>query len=366
MIRSLTLALGLMLAAPSLAQPSVTPFPAQPVGTLAVAETDFTARDFRFADGKVLPQLKQHYRTLGQPDRNAQGEIINAVMVLHGTGGTGAQFLVPQFAVELFGPGQPLDVARYFIILPDAIGHGASSKPSDGLKMAFPAYDYADMVRAQKLLLDHLKVGKLRLLMGTSMGCMMGFQFGTDYPQMARGIMPLACNTVPLAGRNRLWRQMAIDAIKADPVWNGGNYTPPPLAGLKVGIALQVMASSAPVRMQAMWPTREASDEAAATLMAQGLAASADANDRIFQLEASRNYNPSPLLARIPVPVTWVNSADDFINPPGLGLAERDAAKLPQGRFVLIPESADTRGHSTHTWAKFWKGELTDLLRRSE
>jgi homoserine O-acetyltransferase len=353
MILARLAALALCLAAPALAAPPVT-------------EADFTTRDFRFASGDTLPTLTQHYRTLGTPRRDAAGNVVNAVMVLHGTGGTGAQFLVPQFADLLYGPGQPLDTAKYFIILPDAIGHGGSSRPSQGLKMAFPAYDYADMVVAQRALLDHLGIKQLRLLMGTSMGCMMGFQFGIDFPGAARAIMPLACNTVPIAGRNRLWRQLAIDAIKADPDWQGGNYTRPPVNGLKVGIALQTMASSAPLRMQAQWPTRAATDAAAATLMDAGLKASPDANDRIYQLDASRNYDPSPRLDRITAPVTWINSADDFINPPNLGLAERDAKKLPAGKFVLIPETAETRGHSTHTWATFWQDELKALLARSE
>ncbi len=347
-------AIALFLAAPAFAAPP------------AVAEADFSVRDFRFASGETLPELTQHYRTLGTPQRDAAGHVTNAVMVLHGTGGTGAQFLVPQFADLLYGPGQPLDTAKYFIILPDGIGHGGSSRPSQGLKMAFPHYDYADMVKAQKALLDHLGVSQLRLLMGTSMGCMMGFQFGIDYPGTARAIMPLACNTVPIAGRNRLWRQMAIDAIKADPDWQGGNYTSPPRNGLKVGFALQTLASSAPVRMQAQWPTRAAADAAAASVIETAMANAPDANDRIYQLDASRNYDPSPQLARITVPVTWVNSADDFINPPGLGLAERDAQKLPAGSFVLIPESDQTRGHSTHTWAVFWQDALKALLARSE
>jgi homoserine O-acetyltransferase len=354
MIRALILAILFSTAAAAQAPPQAPP----------AAEADFVTRDFRFGDGKLLPELRQHYRTLGTPQRDAAGQITNAVMIGHGTGGTGAQFLVPQF-VRLFAPGAPLDLARNFIILPDAIGHGGSSKPSDGLKMAFPAYDYADMVRAQGLLLDHLKVKRLRLLMGTSMGCMMGFQFGVDLPDRAAAIMPLACNVIPLAGRNRQWRAMAIQAIKADPDWNGGNYTKPPLNGLRVGVALQAMASSAPVRMQADWPTRDAADTAAEQAMTRGLASSPDANDRLYQLDASRNYNPAPNLARIAVPVTWVNSADDFINPPGVGDADRWVKSMAQGRFVLIPESADTRGHSTHTWSIFWDAELKALLARS-
>ena len=353
MTRTLILsALSILIAAPVAAQ------------LPAAAEADFIARDFRFGDGKLLPELKQHYRTLGTPQRDAAGNITNAVMIGHGTGGTGAQFLVPQFA-RLFAPGAPLDLASHFIILPDAIGHGGSSKPSDGLKMAFPAYDYADMVRAQGLLLDHLRVKKLRLLMGTSMGCMMGFQFGVDLPGRAAAIMPLACNVIELAGRNRMWRAMAIQAIKADPDWNGGNYAKPPVNGLRVGVALQAMASSAPVRMQADSPTRAAADAAAEQAMTRGLAGSADANDRIYQLEASRNYHPAPHLARITVPVTWVNSADDFINPPGVGEPERWVRAMPQARFVLVPETTETRGHSTHTWSIFWEGELKALLARS-
>ena len=331
----------------------------------AVTEADLTTASFRFADGQTLPALKQHYRTIGTPIRNAKGDVVNAVMIGHGTGGTGAQFLQPQFA-RLFEPGGTLDAGKYFIILPDAIGHGGSSKPSDGLKMAFPAYDYGDMVRAQGLLLDQLGVRKLRLLMGTSMGCMMGFQFGVDLPGRAQAIMPLACNVIELAGRNRLWRAMAIQAIKADPDWQGGNYTRPPLNGMRVGVALQVMAGSAPMHMQVEWPTRAAADAAAEKLMAQGLASSADANDRIFQLEASRNYKPLARLARITVPITWVNSADDVINPPGVGMAATWVKAMPRGKFVLIPESAETRGHSTHTWSIFWDGELKALLARSQ
>jgi len=350
--KTLSLLAFVGLAAPAAAAPPV-------------AEADLTIKGFRFQSGETL-DVRQHYRTLGTPVRDAAGNITNAVMVLHGTGGSGAQFLVPQFADALYGAGQPLDTAKYFVILPDAIGHGASSKPSDGKRMAFPRYDYADMVTAQKRLLESLGVQQLRLLMGTSMGCMMGFQFGIDYPGAAKAIMPLACNTVTLAGRNRLWRQLAIDAIKADAEWQGGNYTRQPVNGAKVGLALQILASSAPLRMQAQWPTREASDAAAATLMANALAGGADANDRIYQLDASRNYNPAPQLAKITVPVTWINSADDFINPPGLGLAERDVKLMPKAKFVLIPETAETRGHSTHTWATFWKGEVVDLLARSQ
>ncbi|OYU14473.1 MAG: hypothetical protein CFE37_10795 [Alphaproteobacteria bacterium PA4] len=339
---------------------------AAPAAAWPVAEGDFAISDFRFGSGESLATLNQHYRTLGTPQRDTAGTITNAVMVLHGTGGTGAQFLRPQFADALFGPGQPLDITRYFIILPDAIGHGGSSKPSDGLRMAFPHYDYQDMVVAQqRLLAEHFRITKLRLLMGTSMGCMMDFVWATTYPQMIRAMLPTACQVVELAGRNRMWRRMSIDAIKADPAWANGNYTTPPVAALRTVAALSLIAGSAPVRMQAEAPTRALADAAIAGQIERAIAET-DANDTIYRLEASRNYNPSPLLARATMPITWINSADDFINPPGLGLPEREVGKMPNAKFVLIPESADTHGHSTHTWAKFWSAELVDLLKRTE
>jgi homoserine O-acetyltransferase len=330
-----------------------------------VSEADATFRDFRFHTGQVLPQLGIHYRTLGSPRRDAKGQVTNAVMILHGTGGTGAQFLRPQFADELYGPGQPLDIRKYFIVLPDSIGHGGSSKPSDGLRMAFPEYDYADMVEAQRrLLVDHLKVGQLRLLAGTSMGCMHSFMWGTTHPEFAKALFPTACLPVEIAGRNRMWRRMSIDAIRADPVWNGGNYAEQPKAGLRTAAALGLIAGSAPVRMQAEAPTRAAAEKALEGRVEAGM--TDDANDVIYRIDSSRNYNPSPLLSKIGVPVTWINSADDFINPPGLGIAEAEAARMPKAKFILIPETADTRGHSTHTWAVFWKRHLIDLLARSE
>ncbi len=331
-----------------------------------VKEGDFTIANFAFGTGETLPELRQHYRTLGTPHRGPDGSIDNAVMVLHGTGGSGAQFLRPQFADELYGPGQPLDIGKYFIILPDAIGHGGSSKPSDGLRMQFPRYAYADMVAAQhRLLTEHFGIKRLRLLMGTSMGCMMDFVWGTTYPGFAKAIMPTACLPVEIAGRNRMWRQMSIDAVKADPVWAGGSYTAQPVMGLRTASALSIIAGSAPVRQQADYPTRAAAEKALEDMVEASIAAS-DANDVIYRLDASRNYNPAPLLGRITVPVTWVNSADDFINPPGLAIAPREAAKMPNAKFILIPETADGRGHSTHTWAKFWKADLVALLKRSE
>ena len=349
-------ALALLAAVPS---PAQTVFPGQ-------TEGDFTVRDFRFADGETLPELRLHYTTLGTPHRDAQGRIDNAVMVLHGTGGTGQQFFRPQFAGELYGPGQPLDLARTYIILPDGIGHGKSSKPSDGLHMKFPKYDYTDMVAAQHaLLVDGLKVGGLRLIMGTSMGCMHAFVWGEAYPGFARALMPMACLPVELAGRNRMWRKMSIDAIMADPAWAGGEYTAQPVAGLRTAAVMSAIAGSAPLRQQADYPTRAAAEAALAGTIEKAVAAD-DANDRIYQLDASRTYDPSGKLAAITVPVAWVNSADDFINPPGLRIVEAMVGRMPKATFRLIPETADGHGHGTHTWAKFWKADLVALLKRGE
>ena len=358
MMRSILLAAAIaLLPASALAQPTPRQWP--------VTEGTASFRDFRFGTGEVLPELKIHYRTLGTPQRDGRGRITNAVLFLHGTGGTGAQFLRPQFADELFGPGQPLDITKFYVILPDSIGHGRSSKPSDGLRMQFPRYDYADMVEAQRrLLVDHLKVTNLRLLGGTSMGCMHSFVWGTTHPGFAKALFPTACLPVEIAGRNRMWRQMSIDAIKADPLWNGGTYTSPPVGGLRTAAALGLIAGSAPVRMQAEAPTRVAAEKALEGRVEAGM--QDDANDVIYRIDSSRTYNPAPLLSRITVPVTWINSADDFINPPNLKIAEAEVAKMPNAKFILLPETAETRGHSTHTWAIFWKDELAELLKRSE
>jgi homoserine O-acetyltransferase/O-succinyltransferase len=345
----MSLLLAFLLQSAPIAAPQTPSTPAWPT-----READLTLKHFRLATGETLPELRLRYMTLGTPRRNARGEVTNAVMVLHGTGGSGRQFLSPQFANELYGPGQPLDIARYFIILPDNIGHGASSKPSDGLRATFPRYDYADMVDAQARLLDHLGVRKLRLLMGTSMGCMHGFVWGTTRPERVQAMMPLACLPVEIAGQNRMWRKMAVDALRDDPV-----------KGMRTAANLLILAGLNPVAMQAEAPTREKAEAALATRF-EAAQRGRDADDLIWQLESSRTYNPQPLLDRMTMPVTWINSADDFINPPALGIAEREAKRLPNGKFVLIPQTAATKGHGTHTWAKFWKAELVELLKRSE
>jgi homoserine O-acetyltransferase len=341
----------------------------------AAAEVDYGAqqtqgdavlKDFAFADGEKLPLLKIHYATLGTPRRDTAGRIVNAVMVLHGTGGSGKQFLSPQFAQELYGPGQPLDISRYYVILPDGIGHGQSSKPSDGLKMRFPKYDYADMVEAQRrMLTEKLGVAKLRLLMGTSMGCMHGFVWGERHPEFVQAMMPMACLPVRIAGHNRMWRKAAIEGVKADPAWQGGEYKSEPLQGLRTAVSLLQVAGFAPLYLQKAYPTPDAADAYIVDRIAKDMP-TRDANDLIYQLSASYDYDPSAALERIKVPMTWVNSSDDFINPWDYGIAEKAAARLPNARYVLIRATDETRGHGTHTWAKFWKDDLVALLKRTE
>ncbi len=326
---------------------------------------DFTLRSFQFRSGETLPELHLHYMTLGEPRRDVSGHVTNAVLVLHGTGGTGGQFLSPQFADQLYGPGQPLDIRKYYVILLDGIGHGKSSKPSDELHMRFPRYDYGDMVEADyRLLKDGLGVDHLRLIMGTSMGCMHAFVFGEAHPGFMDAMMPLACLPVEIAGRNRAWRQMTIDAIEADPTWMGGNYTTEPQAGLRTASDLLVIAGSAPIQLQKAYPTRAAAESYEQKAVARSMAAT-DANDFIYQVDASRTYDPSHDLAKITCPVMWVNSGDDFINPPELGIAEQKVKELKHGEFVLIPASDKTHGHGTHTWAAVWKQYLIALLAES-
>ena len=355
----------LFLAALAL-QPSPQPAPPPAASTKSwpTREGDVALANFKFRSGATLPRLNMHYTTLGQPRRNAAGEIDNAVMVLHGTGGSGHQFLRPQFADELYGPGQPLDTGRYWIILPDNIGHGKSSKPSDGLKMGFPNYDYDDMVEAQRLMLGQLGVTRLRLIFGTSMGCMHAFVWGETHPGFARALMPMACEPIEIAGLNRMWRQLAIDGIKADPAWQNGAYASQPGQGLRTAQSLLFVAGAAPLHYQAQYPTRQAASAFAGERVATAMA-SLDANDLIYQLESSRNYNPWPKLEAITAPVMWINSADDFINPRNLDVPEKAVRRMPNARFRMISESADTRGHGTHSWASFWKADLAALLERT-
>ena len=313
---------------------------AQAPPALATHEGDFVVHDFHFRSGETLPELRLHYTSLGTPRRDAAGHVVNAVMVLHGTGGQGHNFIRPEFSGVLFGPGALLDVSRYYIILPDGIGHGKSSKPSDGLHARFPHYDYDDMVEAQhQLLTKGLGVDHLRLIMGTSMGCMHSFVWGETHPGFMDALMPLACAPTQIAGRNRMWRKMVIDGITSDPAWMGGDYKNE--------------------------PTRDAADVYLKRAIDSDMA-DLDANDMLYAVSASRNYDPSANLERITAPVMWLNSADDFINPPELGIAEKMAPRLPHGRFIMIPISDQTRGHGTHTMAAVWQDHLAELLKQSE
>jgi homoserine O-acetyltransferase len=325
-------------------------------------EGDVVLHDFAFRSGEKLPALRLHYLALGRPRRDARGEVTNAVLVLHGTGGSGRQFLAPQFADELYGAGAPLDTTRFWVVLPDGIGHGRSSKPSDGLHARFPAYDYDDMVEAQRRLLSEgLGVRHLRLVMGTSMGGMHTFVWGVTHPDMMDALMPLACQPVAIVGRNRVWRAMAMDAIRSDPDWQGGEYATQPVRALRTATGLLLLAGGAPIPMQAALATRDSADHWLAREMPRRMAG-LDANDLLYQLAASRDYDPSPKLGAIRVPLVLVNSADDFINPPELGIAEREMPRIAGGRFVLLPASGKTHGHGTHTWAALWKQHLVALL----
>ena len=331
----------------------------------ATAEGDFVVKNFQFRSGESLPELRLHYTTLGKPARDAQGRVSNAVLILHGTGGTGHQFLSPIFAGELFGPGQLLDATRYYIVLPDGIGHGKSSKPSDGLHAHFPQYDYDDMVAAQhRLLTEGLGVNHLRLVMGTSMGCMHSFVWGETFPSFMDALMPLACLPVQIAGRNRIWRKMVMDAIRNDPEWKSGEYSAEPQQALRTALDLLLIAGSAPLYGQKTYPTRDAADEGLEDYF-KARSAALDANDLLYAVNASRNYDPSPQLEKITAPAMYINSADDFINPPELGIAEREIKRVKNGRFVILPITDETRGHGTHTRAAVWKQYLDELLEKS-
>ena len=317
-------------------------------------EGDFILRDFRFASGEALPELRLHYRTLGKPEKDAAGRVRNAVLILHGTGGTGGQFIRREFAGELFGAGGILDATRFFIILPDNIGHGRSSRPSDGLRARFPRYGYIDMVTAQhRLLTEGLNVNHLRLVMGTSMGGMHTWLWGQRYPDFVDALMPLASLPTQISGRNRVWRRIAIDAIRTDPEWRGGDYTAQP-RGLRITEQMLFLMGSNPVLRQEQMPTLEKSDAELDAAVAAAVKAN-DANDRLYQLESSHDYDPGPGLEKIRAPLVAVNSADDLINPPELGILEREIKRVPKGRAIVLPAGPATRGHGTHTIAAIWK-----------
>ena len=328
-------------------------------------ENDFIARDFKFTSGETMPELRLHYRTLGKPVKDAQGVTQNAVLIMHGTTGSGAQFIRPEFAGELFGPGQPLDATKFFIVLPDDIGHGKSSKPSDGMHAKFPNYGYRDMVEAEyRLLTEGLGINHARLIMGTSMGGMHTWLWGEIHPAFMDALMPLACLPTQISGRNRVWRRIIIDAIRNDPAWDGGDYkTQPP--SLRTAAEMLWFMSSNPVLRQKEAPTLAKTDEVLDKFV-NGYVKTADANDVLYAVAASRDYDPAPNLEKIRAPLLAINSADDLINPPELGILEREIKRVPDGRAFIIPFSDKTRGHGSHTMAALWKDQLVELLRRSE
>ena len=328
-------------------------------------EGDYTIRDFKFQSGETLPELRIHYRTLGKSEKDAEGKTTNAVLIMHGTTGSGAQFIRPEFAGELFGKDQPLDATKFFIVLPDGIGHGKSSKPSDGMRAKFPRYSYRDMIEAQyRLLTEGLGVNHARLVMGTSMGGMHTWLWGELYPDFMDALMPLASLPTQISGRNRGWRRIVIDAIRNDPAWNGGEYkTQPP--SLRAAAEMLWFMSSNPVLRQKDAPTLAKTDEVLDKFV-DGIVKADDANDVLYAVEASHDYDPGPGLEKIRAPLLAINSADDLINPPELGILEHEIKRVPHGRAMVIPLSDKTRGHGSHTIASLWKDELVKLLQETE
>lgn len=352
LIRALVAA-ALMSIAPALAQTQNTNWP-------NYREDDFLITNYKFASGETLPQLKLHYRTLGSAERNAAGEIVNGVLLLQGNTGTGANWLRPSLADELFKVGEPLDASRYFIIIPDALGRGGSSKPSDGLKGSFPHYRYRDMVDSvHRMVTEGLKVAHLRLVVGSSLGCMHSFLWAEMYPDLMDGIVGLSCQPVEISGRNWIMRRAAAEAIRHDPDWNGGNYDKNPSHYIYSAAAGSFMPESA-ARIQEMAPTRAAADKLYDERVAR--IAKRDANDSLWAIESIEDYSPEADLPKIKAKVLLINTAEDTANPPELGTVERAMTKIHEGRYVLIPYSDKTHGHFTHYYAAVWKPYLTSFM----
>jgi homoserine O-acetyltransferase len=331
-------------------------------GFPAPVERDFVVRNFTFATGESLPELTLHYRTVGEPRKDADGAVRNGILILHGTGGTGAGFLSNTFGGQLFGKGQLYDASRYFIILPDNVGHGRSSKPSDGLRMKFPRYGYADMVRLQhRLVTEGLGLTRLHIVTGTSMGGMHTWMWGHMFPDFMDALIPLASNPVEIAGRNRVWRKALVDAIVNDPTWKNGDYTEPP-RGMASAIGFLLMATSVPLQWQKQFPTAAAADRWLADQIASRTKNS-DANDMIYYFRASEDYDPSPHLEKITAPLLAINSADDFVNPPELPMMETLIARVKNGKFVLLPITDQTRGHGTHSLPLIWGPHAAEFLK---
>jgi homoserine O-acetyltransferase len=328
-------------------------------------ENDFVIRDFHFRSGQTLPELKIHYRTFGKPERDAKGTVRNAILILHGTTGTGAQFLRSEFANELYGKGQPFDVTKYFLVIPDGIGHGKSSKPSDGLRARFPNYGYRDMIDAQyRLLTEGLNVNHLRLVIGTSMGGMHSWLWGEMYPNYMDALMPLASLPTQISGRNRVWRRIIIDSIRGAPEWQDGNYEKQPY-GLKIAAETMDFMGSNPATQTRLHPTL-ASADAALDAYVKSFPTNHDANDVLYAFEASRDYDPGPDLEKIKAPLLAINSADDLINPPDQQILKHEIKRVKHGKAIVLPETDQTVGHGSHTKAVLWKKYLVRFLKQTQ
>jgi len=349
---------GLLVLLATLIQAAPATFPAPAPG-------DYVIKDFHFNDGQTLPEVRMHYLTLGAPRKDDHGVVTNAVLILHGTTGSSSQFTNQNFGGELFGRGQLLDAQRYYLVIVDNIGHGKSSKPSDGLHAKFPAYGYRDMIAAQyKLLTEGLQVNHLRLVIGTSMGGMHSWLWGEMHPDFMDALMPLASLPTEMSGRNRMWRRIIIDAVRTDPSWENGDYKKEPLS-LRTVAGMMLFMGDNPVRRQASAPTLAEADR----VFDRGVASylrSLDANDALYAFEASRDYTPGPDLEKIKAPLLAINSADDLINPPELKILETEIKRVKNGRAIVIPLSDRTQGHGTHTLAALWKDNLAELLKISE
>jgi homoserine O-acetyltransferase len=332
----------------------------------APVESDYIIKNFAFENGEKLDEMKVHCITVGTLQKDKNGNAKNAVLIMHGTTGSSAGLLNERFAGYLFSSGGLLDAAKYYIVFVDGIGHGKSSKPSDGLHMKFPKYTYNDMVKAQyQLVTEHLGVNHMRLVMGTSMGAMHTWVWGYTYPDFMDALMPLASLPVEIAGRNRMMRKMAIDLIEMDPAWEGGEYKKQPATGLIGAASSLVFMGSSPLQMQKSAPTREQADLAVERTNKRYLQ-TLDANDVIYAFDASRTYNPSPFLGKIKAPLFAVNSADDEVNPPELGIMEQEIKKVAKGRYILLPITDKTSGHGTHSNPSIWGDYLKELLSVSE
>jgi homoserine O-acetyltransferase len=357
---SKTIAFGLLLSFSVIAPTALAAQVQRTTTPWQVVEAHISVPNFKFSTGETLPTLKIHYATLGTPKRDAQGNVVNAIMLMHGTGGTGRGMASAGFGSEMYGPGQALDITKYFIVLPDAIGHGGSSKPSDGLKANFPKYNYLDMVNGHRALAKHLGIRQFELIGGQSMGCMHSFVWGTTYPDEMKRMLPLACTPTAIAGRNRMFRKMLIESIRSDPAYFNGNYTTPPVHGLRAANFILTFSTSTAATLQRQFPTREAVDARVDEVIRT--APRQDANDMIWMFDASRDYNPEPHLGKIKAKFLWINSADDWVNPPEAGLIAPIAAKLKPEQFMMIPFGPDTVGHGTTMRPMFWKDRVAQLM----